>query len=75
MYYKVARWPICRDWLCALSQILMQGFLYRRENQQLLADKEEILDNQRGIAKLRELHDNLNARSKDFERMRARHLG
>jgi hypothetical protein len=50
-------------------------FFGGREFQELLAEKEEIVNNHRGIEQLRELHDNLNARSKDFEKMRARNLG
>ena len=46
-----------------------------RERQHLLADKEEILNNQRGIEQLREINENLNTRAKEFEKMRTRHLG
>jgi hypothetical protein len=50
-------------------------FSLGREFQELLAEREEIVNNHRGIEQLRELRDNLNARSKDFEQMRARNLG
>ena len=46
-----------------------------QEHQHLLAEREEILNNQRGIQQLCELNENLASRAKEFESMRFRHLG
>ena len=45
-----------------------------REHESLLVEKEEVLNNQRAIEQLREIDENLTKRTKDFEKMRARHL-
>ena len=45
-----------------------------REHESLLVEKEEVLNNQRAIEQLLEIDENLTKRTKDFEKMRARHL-